>query len=72
VKVYYHQGGVNGNVYPGDWLMCTGVAGIEASDSNYTDAGGDVAYIRTLEVRDNTYYGDGPPADYGDILIWSP
>ena len=67
VKVYYP-----GSYIPmlGDWVMCTGIVGIEQSDSNYTDAGGTISYIRTFEVLDSTFQASGPPDSYTDMLVW--
>lgn len=48
VKVYVNDG----DILPSDpFVVVTGVSGIEKSDSNFTDAGGDIVYYRTLQTR---------------------
>ena len=51
VRVYLSPS-LQGQFEPGLYLTCTGVSGVERSDSNWTDPGGTVIYTRTLEVRD--------------------
>ncbi len=69
IKVYYPDGYDTYHAYAGDQLFVTGVAGIELSDSNFTDSGGTQIFIRTLHVRDATYLGpEGLFYNYTDIL----
>lgn len=68
IKVYYHAGPGVSPYYPeiGDYVMCTGVAGIEISDSNFTQDGGDLTTVRTIELRRNDYVG---PNNFTDLLV---
>lgn len=71
VKVYYDVVEPCYHAYPGDWVVCTGIAGIELSDSNYTDPGGTLRYIRTLTVRENSDEGSvQSPWRFKDIIAW--
>lgn len=69
VKVCYH-----GDDYlptAGEYIVCTGIAGIETSDGNFTDSGGDIATVRTLELRSAALVStETNPQDYTDVLIY--
>ena len=55
----------------GDYALCTGVAGVEATYSTWSDPFGDIKYIRTLHVLNNVKQNTPePPLDYTDIIVW--
>lgn len=67
VKVYFHGLGYSQYMpQPGDFIRCTGVAGYEWSDNNWTAPGGDVTLVRTLEVREIEQIA---PGNFGDIVV---
>lgn len=69
IKVYYHPSDYLPVV--GEYVVCTGIAGTEVSDSNFTSGGGELVTIRTIELRNTSLVNSGStPQDYSDVLIY--
>jgi hypothetical protein len=69
VKVYFRMGDYTPT--PGDYVIVKGIAGTELTDANFTDGGGEIARVKTLETRTNVRNPEstGDWVDYGDFLV---
>lgn len=69
VKVYYHPDYYM--PWPGEYVICTGIAGHEWCDSNYSDNGGDFSLVRTLEMRQTLPVDESSiPMHLSDLLLF--
>ena len=74
VKVYFHPGDLSGNLMPGDWLVCTGLAQIERTENQFPIGGTEAQLIRAFEVRDTTFERWGEPGEpdfWTDVLLFT-